>query len=198
MATTDSNGVLFYETTDPVSPLQVLLNLGQTSVSNALNSRIRLYRSTSAVTPTTPTPVQGDFWYQTDNNSVWTYNGSAWRPFMSAALRRWDTGVDLLPTFTQYGVARTPGLGGQAVTAVIPFPLAFAGGSIPHVSTNILGYRATGGFDPNGLTATATEPWVSKAYGVSSAGANLLVWSPTVISAGFDIYVSWSATGLAG
>jgi hypothetical protein len=38
MTTTDANGIVLYETTDPISPLQTLLNAGQTSVSNALNN----------------------------------------------------------------------------------------------------------------------------------------------------------------
>lgn len=36
MTTTDSNGIIRYQTTDPVSPLHTLLNLGMQSVSDAL------------------------------------------------------------------------------------------------------------------------------------------------------------------
>lgn len=36
MTTTDGNGIVFYEETDPVSPLHTLLNTGQQSVSNAI------------------------------------------------------------------------------------------------------------------------------------------------------------------
>lgn len=38
MATIDSNGILFYEETDAVSPLHTLLNGGQTSVTNAITA----------------------------------------------------------------------------------------------------------------------------------------------------------------
>ncbi len=38
MTTVDSNGIVFYETTDPVSPLQTLLNTGQQSVSDAITA----------------------------------------------------------------------------------------------------------------------------------------------------------------
>lgn len=38
MATTDSNGILFYEETDAVSPLHTLLNGGQQSVSDAFTA----------------------------------------------------------------------------------------------------------------------------------------------------------------
>lgn len=36
MTTTDSNGIIRYETSDPVSPLHTLLNLGMSSVSAAI------------------------------------------------------------------------------------------------------------------------------------------------------------------
>lgn len=38
MTTTDSNGIVRYQTTDPVSPLQTLLNLGMQSVSDAITA----------------------------------------------------------------------------------------------------------------------------------------------------------------
>ena len=46
MTTTDSNGIVRYDTTDPVSPLHTLLNLGMTSVSAAvtgINARTTIY-----------------------------------------------------------------------------------------------------------------------------------------------------------
>jgi hypothetical protein len=43
MATTDSNGILFYEDTDIISPLNTLLNTGQTSVSTALSATARVF-----------------------------------------------------------------------------------------------------------------------------------------------------------
>lgn len=38
MTTTDSNGIIRYQTTDPVSPLHTLLNLGMQSVSDAVTT----------------------------------------------------------------------------------------------------------------------------------------------------------------
>lgn len=38
MSTIDSNGILFYESTDIVAPLETALNTGQTSVTNAITS----------------------------------------------------------------------------------------------------------------------------------------------------------------
>lgn len=42
MTTTDSNGVIRYQSTDPVSPLHTLLNLGMQSVSDALTPVVAL------------------------------------------------------------------------------------------------------------------------------------------------------------
>lgn len=76
MATTDANGIVFYEITDAVSPLQVLLNTGQQSVSNAIGTRAKLTKSLAASTPSSP--VAGDTWYQTDTKAWGVYNG-VWR-----------------------------------------------------------------------------------------------------------------------
>lgn len=66
MTTTDANGIVFYETTDPISPLQTLLNAGQTSVSNRFN-----------LAPTTDTfimPGGGPF----GNTSPGLFTSAAW------------------------------------------------------------------------------------------------------------------------
>ena len=40
MTTTDGKGIIFYEETDPVSPLHTLLNTGQQSISDALGKLV--------------------------------------------------------------------------------------------------------------------------------------------------------------
>jgi hypothetical protein len=75
MTTTDANGIVFYETTDPVSPLQTLLNLGQTSVTNALNTRGKLTKNPSGTAPTGP--VDGDLWWKTDSKLLAVYDATA-------------------------------------------------------------------------------------------------------------------------
>lgn len=44
MATTDSNGVLFYQDTDNYTPIQTALNLAQSNLSNLLGSKPRFER----------------------------------------------------------------------------------------------------------------------------------------------------------
>lgn len=92
MGTSDANGIYFYETTDPVSPLQTLLNTGQQSVSDAFSGRSRLTRSVAASPPVSPTPVAGDVWFQTDTKARGIYDGSVWQIFDSV----WQTYTPLM------------------------------------------------------------------------------------------------------
>lgn len=48
MATLDDNGILFYEETDPISPIHTLLNTGQQSVSNAFGEASRIWKVDNA------------------------------------------------------------------------------------------------------------------------------------------------------
>lgn len=43
MATTDSNGMVFYTVSDPVEPLQTVLNAMSTATTNALNATVRIF-----------------------------------------------------------------------------------------------------------------------------------------------------------
>lgn len=49
MSYLDSNGVLMYEDTDPISPLQVLLNTGQASISTVLGDVLPVTEDTGWV-----------------------------------------------------------------------------------------------------------------------------------------------------
>lgn len=73
MATTDSNGVVFYEDTDPVSPLHTLLNLGQQGTANALQALAD--RRTSVAVDYTP-PGNVDANPQSTSWVTWATLGS--------------------------------------------------------------------------------------------------------------------------
>lgn len=77
MGTTDSNGIYFYEVTDPVSPLQSLLNVGQQSVSDALTTQNNKYRVvTSGTRPASP--AVGSLILETDTGLTLQWNGTRW------------------------------------------------------------------------------------------------------------------------
>lgn len=70
MTTTDSNGIIRYQTTDPVSPLHTLLNLGMQSVSdaitplNALTPVYNIYTPVLGNTGSAPSIGNGVIWGQ--------------------------------------------------------------------------------------------------------------------------------------
>lgn len=87
MATTDANGIVFYEETDAVSPLHTLLNLGQQSISDVVGSHF--ISATSA-----PTAVAFKFWYNPTTQYLYVSDGSAWY-YVAGGTRSWLTnGVD--------------------------------------------------------------------------------------------------------
>lgn len=78
MTTTDSNGIVRYQTTDPVSPLHTLLNLGMQSVSDAITPING--RTFKTVTSTTrpASPAVGLRIWETDTQQERTWNGTSW------------------------------------------------------------------------------------------------------------------------
>lgn len=93
MTTTDSNGIVRYQTTDPVSPLHTLLNLGMQSVSDALTATNTALSTNTArmfktVTLTTrPAHLAGLRIFETDTKNSYVSDGSSWIPLLSG-----DTG----------------------------------------------------------------------------------------------------------
>lgn len=73
MSTIDSNGVLFYEETDPISPIHTLLNTGQQSVSDALSNE----SFTSTTRPASP--WTGRIIYETNTGNTVQWTGSKWQ-----------------------------------------------------------------------------------------------------------------------
>lgn len=84
MATTDANGIVFYETTDPVSPLQTLLNSGQQSISNALSATVRVWPVADATARTAILALKGSsaanplFVWQADVKATLVHDGTSW------------------------------------------------------------------------------------------------------------------------
>lgn len=86
MATIDINGMVFYETTDPVTPLQNVLNGISTAVTNAFDSTDRVFKVADATARNTLYATRG----ATSSNPLTvlredtgrlerTYNGSTWK-----------------------------------------------------------------------------------------------------------------------
>lgn len=85
MTTVDSNGIIRYQTTDPVSPLQTLLNLGMQSVSDAITPLNA--RSFKTVTSTTrPAHLAGLRIYETDTKKSYISDGTNWTQILDTTM----------------------------------------------------------------------------------------------------------------
>lgn len=100
MTTTDANGIVRYTTSDPVSPLHTLLNLGMQSVSDAVTNQTTIHpvaniaaRTALASTyaPTTSRPLYVDRADALEGARLEvSTNGVNWRVFDSRApIRQW-------------------------------------------------------------------------------------------------------------
>lgn len=86
MATTDINGMVFYTVTDPVEPLQTLLNGISTATTNALNAQDRVFKvANQAARDTLYTQRGAPLTVSRTDTGIWERNtGSGWVPVLGA------------------------------------------------------------------------------------------------------------------
>lgn len=131
MGTTDANGVYFYEDTDAVSPLHTLLNVGQTSVSNALNATPRIFPAADTAARNTLRNELGSsaskplFVYRQDAARVEWHDGSRWHVTADTTIGRvlWSTGALLGQGYTSITSVNATSLGGP-VSAEVEISIA--------------------------------------------------------------------------
>jgi hypothetical protein len=113
MSTINGNGILFYEVTDDVAPLETMLNTGQLSVSEALDATARIFpvadvaartALAAAYSPSASNPLYVDranaptygCLERTADGTTWTsvLHGAwtAYTPALSAATGSWSLG----------------------------------------------------------------------------------------------------------
>jgi hypothetical protein len=102
MATVDSNGILHYEVTDSISPLQVLLNAGQQSVSDAIGTlKTRFQVVTSGTRPVSP--PASTMIFETDTGLTLMYNGVRWTYVAGMATLAFRSPSVSTPSVTPFG-----------------------------------------------------------------------------------------------
>lgn len=96
---------------------------------------------------------------------------------------------------TQHGIGKITGAAATSVSETFSFPVPFA--SVPVMHVSYIGARTTSTFNPAGLSDFAPDA-VGKGFGPSTSGATALVHrtNGANLSAGWDFYYSWSATGV--
>ena len=137
MATTDSNGILQLEVSDPVVPLQTALNGIGASVSSAMDSTVRTFKVANETArnnlATQRTPSKSDplrVWRQ-DTGVYETNDGTGWRGETSALLDPNEISIDgtvyqrsgILPPITVSTTTATGSLfAGYVTPPTVPTP----------------------------------------------------------------------------
>ena len=140
--------------------------------------------------------VAGDEGYQTDTDTAYRYDGTAWNEVVSESHLQLDTTNSVAKMVTQYGIGKIAGAGAPFVTETVTFPVEFA--SVPVIQGGFIGARTPqGAFDPVGL-----NPYSSAAVGTAvvptTTGLTMYIHDTRGknLSTSWDFYYSWSATGV--
>jgi len=138
----------------------------------------------------------GDEGYQTDTDTAYRYDGTAWNESVSESHLQLDTTNSVAKMVTQHGMGKITGVATSSIDETVTFPVAFA--SVPVIQGGFIGARTPqGAFDPVGLIGFSGDivgkVSVPTTTGLVAAihrtgGANLI--------ASWDFYYSWSATGV--
>jgi hypothetical protein len=96
----------------------------------------------------------------------------------------------------QHGIGRIAGAAAAQISEAVTFPVAFA--STPMIQCSHIGGRATGAFNPVGLTEVAFQT-IGRGIIPSTTGftAHIHRTDGANLSASFDYYYSWIAIGVA-
>lgn len=183
MATIDSNGLVLWETTDSVSPLQALINGATTSVSNALNTNARIFRvanstgQSALLTSRGATASNPLLTYRTDTGNIEINDGSSWQliytPSASTSVAA-TAGTGFTGSISAYKsqdniVTLTGALGGTP-TAGSPVGSGFAALTLP------FGYRPAGNMKFLTGSSSAANNNV-RLVGISPGGVVTVIWS---------------------
>lgn len=183
MATTDSNGLVLWQTTDPVSPIQSLLNGATTSVSAAFNSNARIFRVADATDQSALLTSRGAtasnplLTYRTDTGNIEINDGTTWKlvytPVSSVTVNATaGTGFSgsILAYKSQDGIVTLSGALGGTPTAGSPAGSGFAALSLP------FGYRPAGNMKFLTGSSSSTNNNV-RLVGISPGGVVTVIWS---------------------
>ena len=106
-----------------------------------------------------------------------------------------DTTNSVAKMVTQYGIGKLNGGDTRWPSETFTFPVAFA--SVPIVHVSYMGARAAGAFNTVGVGEYSGDSF-ARFYGASTTGATagMARANGVALSASWDFYYSWSATGV--
>lgn len=142
-----------------------------------------------------PYPRRGEHRYVIADGGVYVYNGAGWDRTVGVSHVQLDTANSTARMVTQYGMGKIVGAASASVSKTVTFPKAFA--SVPFITVDYIGARATGAFNVNGLTDFAPA-LVLKGFGPTTTGLSATAHRTDGVNliATWDFYFSWSATGV--
>ena len=136
----------------------------------------------------------GDEGYQTDTDTYYTYDGTAWITGTASNLQL-DTTNSVATMVTQYGMGKVVGDDTNEIAKVVTFPVAFS--TVPVVQANMLGNKLTGAFpNPVAGLSSDTRTFVNGQQPTTTTMAVRLTRITGTHSSSYDFYYSWSATGV--
>ena len=134
-----------------------------------------------------------------DTSSGLTYErgASAWSLRTVEAHRQLDTTNSVGQFLLQHGIGKITGAGGSSASEAVTFPVAFATGTVPTVTSSCLGFRPTGSFNAVGLPSTAQSVVANPQQPSNTAFNAFLFNSGGNLNSSADFYYSWIAYGVA-
>jgi hypothetical protein len=132
--------------------------------------------------------------YQIDTGVAYRYTGSAWKEQSQFERHQADTTNSVRGVLQQSGIGKITGAGTADGSEAVTFPVAF--GALPVVVANFLGARATGAYNPVGLSALTVG--TGSAQVPSTTGFTAVIYrSSGTFTSGNDYYYSWVAYGVS-
>jgi hypothetical protein len=132
--------------------------------------------------------------YRLDNAVTYQYDGAAWAIELTYEHYQADTTPSIRGVITQRGIGKIAGAAAADVNEAVTFPVAFAG--VPVVRADCIGFRATGAFNPAGLSAGQSLLGSSQAPSTTGFTAYVRQTTGGNLSAVQDYYYTWEATGV--
>jgi hypothetical protein len=186
---------IFYRNTATPAALETESATQASSIQAALTSRGQhRYRWADTAARNAQTGMSiDDHGYQIDTGATYRYNGSAWKEQSYYERFQADGLNSVRNVIQQSGIGKITGAGTGDASEAVTFPTAFS--SVPVVVASFTGARATGVYNPVGLSALTVG--TASAQVPSTTGFTAQIFRSTgTFTSGNDYYYSWIAVGV--
>jgi hypothetical protein len=202
-------GAVPVKPTLPVGALElatVLIPSGATATNSAgvVITQTAAFTAAAGATVSFRTKTALDLWTtaQKDQQTVvladsarYRYTGSVWEQTGSSTQLKMGTVSSVILSTPQTGTDKISGAVASSISTTVTFPVTYA--TVPTVRANFVGGRATGAFNPSGLTGIHNNEFtVVSAVSTTGFSVNIVRANGANFSASFDYYFSWDSQGV--